>query len=77
MERDDALEISKDDLIDFNSHAHVERDLYSGFATGTNYHFNSHAHVERDYAKVGNHLACYHFNSHAHVERDTNFSKVY
>ena len=32
----------------FNSHAHVERDLYSGFATGTNYHFNSHAHVERD-----------------------------
>ena len=27
VERDaDALEISKDDLIDFNSHAHVERD---------------------------------------------------
>ena len=22
--------------------------MYSGFATGTNYHFNSHAHVERD-----------------------------
>ena len=34
--------------MDFNSHAHVERD-YSGFATGTNYQdFNSHAHVERD-----------------------------
>ena len=34
--------------VNFNSHAHVERD-YSGFATGTNYQdFNSHAHVERD-----------------------------
>ena len=34
--------------MNFNSHAHVERD-YSGFATGTNYQdFNSHAHVERD-----------------------------
>ena len=54
----------------FNSHAHVERDLYSGFTTGTNYHFNSHAHVERDKAySVFNHCEKY-FNSHAHVERD-------
>ena len=34
---------------DFNSHAHVERDVI-GLKTGVFLmHFNSHAHVERDY----------------------------
>ena len=33
----------------FNSHAHVERDLNSNCGDKWRYHFNSHAHVERDY----------------------------
>ena len=34
--------------VDFNSHAHVERD--DGLENGTDFdtNFNSHAHVERD-----------------------------
>ena len=36
-------------LYDFNSHAHVERDLNSNCGDKWRYHFNSHAHVERDY----------------------------
>ena len=59
--------------INFNSHAHVERD-YSGFATGTNYQdFNSHAHVERDISSLGLFKSSRNFNSHAHVERDNVF----
>ena len=34
--------------INFNSHAHVERDLATAVAMVTRCHFNSHAHVERD-----------------------------
>ena len=50
MERDaDALEISKDDLIDFNSHAHVERDDFGKNTYKPRKYFNSHAHVERDF----------------------------
>ena len=38
--------------MDFNSHAHVERDG-CGQAKGTNEkNFNSHAHVERDERKI-------------------------
>ena len=33
---------------DFNSHAHVERDLLWGVYPPHTLHFNSHAHVERD-----------------------------
>ena len=32
----------------FNSHAHVERDIYGALFFGDYDHFNSHAHVERD-----------------------------
>ena len=32
----------------FNSHAHVERDLWRLIASNMCWHFNSHAHVERD-----------------------------
>ena len=35
-------------MLDFNSHAHVERDETSSFYDGENKNFNSHAHVERD-----------------------------
>ena len=34
--------------VNFNSHAHVERDETSSFYDGENKNFNSHAHVERD-----------------------------
>ena len=33
---------------DFNSHAHVERDVTSGLDPPPEPDFNSHAHVERD-----------------------------
>ena len=35
----------------FNSHAHVERDVFIFINICTLYNFNSHAHVERD-AKI-------------------------
>ena len=58
------------DVVNFNSHAHVERDTdFAALNICKNY-FNSHAHVERDCSTHGllQHLP--HFNSHAHVERD-------
>ena len=36
---------------DFNSHAHVERDVVTISSALKNGNFNSHAHVERDLAK--------------------------
>ena len=54
----------------FNSHAHVERDVSFLWCRFKTPNFNSHAHVERDFklrAKCNS--VCY-FNSHAHVERD-------
>ena len=59
--------------LDFNSHAHVERDSWVHWPILTNLYFNSHAHVERDSTlciKCGVYI---HFNSHAHVERDIAF----
>ena len=57
--------------LNFNSHAHVERD--NGFKNKAVEleHFNSHAHVERDEMGLGKISDIKHFNSHAHVERDT------
>ena len=34
--------------LDFNSHAHVERDDAYGLTVSARANFNSHAHVERD-----------------------------
>ena len=34
--------------VNFNSHAHVERDLVGKFDGEIQLNFNSHAHVERD-----------------------------
>ena len=52
MERDTSTYYSETYLSNFNSHAHVERDLVTlGFALHT-IHFNSHAHVERDHKIV-------------------------
>ena len=38
-------------LLDFNSHAHVERDVAFLFYGGGTMNFNSHAHVERDFVR--------------------------
>ena len=70
MERDGRKERKMRGLKHFNSHAHVERDLYSNGCYSSIAYFNSHAHVGRD---MKYHLLEYckkHFNSHAHVERD-------
>ena len=56
--------------MNFNSHAHVERDLDHRLQQAHEIHFNSHAHVERDGLLCGSVLCKIHFNSHAHVERD-------
>ena len=57
--------------MDFNSHAHVERDHFRLYQLLILADFNSHAHVERDEPwHTEDHRAYRHFNSHAHVERD-------
>ena len=40
------------DGVDFNSHAHVERDRGRSVSTRNQRDFNSHAHVERDVKKM-------------------------
>ena len=57
--------------LDFNSHAHVERDLLLIFLLIEWKNFNSHAHVERDVDGCKVTTEYDDFNSHAHVERDT------
>ena len=56
--------------VDFNSHAHVERDNLLRFLLNSYHYFNSHAHVERDKILFCWKLTFMYFNSHAHVERD-------
>ena len=56
--------------MDFNSHAHVERDIYICVFGKKAYNFNSHAHVERDSVTIKSFQNNDYFNSHAHVERD-------
>ena len=56
--------------MDFNSHAHVERDSNAFISSSETCHFNSHAHVERDSNVLGGYMDSANFNSHAHVERD-------
>ena len=70
MERDCVAGYLGQCIINFNSHAHVERDEFKPCGRMGKKNFNSHAHVERDLAWY---LICIyrpHFNSHAHVERD-------
>ena len=54
----------------FNSHAHVERDLFMYSLVSPRDYFNSHAHVERDNFSYITPVVAINFNSHAHVERD-------
>ena len=51
MERDIDLNLAKPKTINFNSHAHVERDNYYRLKGEEMKNFNSHAHVERDALK--------------------------
>ena len=57
-------------MLNFNSHAHVERDYANDDIKIWNDDFNSHAHVERDHGCIVPCCAVDNFNSHAHVERD-------
>ena len=57
--------------LNFNSHAHVERDVFSLYSLLFSHYFNSHAHVERDYSGFATGTNYQDFNSHAHVERDS------
>ena len=56
---------------DFNSHAHVERDMLRSVLGQYIVYFNSHAHVERDEIISAIIDGFKDFNSHAHVERDS------
>ena len=70
MERDEIPIKNGMGSLDFNSHAHVERDPSAADLRRAQAYFNSHAHVERD--QLNSYLLCakLNFNSHAHVERD-------
>ena len=57
-------------MLDFNSHAHVERDCELILDIYERMDFNSHAHVERDETRAKKIPRHHNFNSHAHVERD-------
>ena len=65
-----------DNTVHFNSHAHVERDLFISAVTFSSVNFNSHAHVERDQMIGSVWSRVLHFNSHAHVERDLTCHKL-
>ena len=59
----------------FNSRAHVERDMCSGvIAPSSQGNFNSRAHVERDVTHRKAEKCRFNFNSRAHVERDKNLT---
>ena len=62
--------------LNFNSHAHVERDIFARCNELLDVYFNSHAHVERDSLALHQYLFLYNFNSHAHVERDSELKKM-
>ena len=61
--------------LDFNSHAHVERDEQRQMYDRKILNFNSHAHVERDVKSKFSGICTLDFNSHAHVERDIKIFK--
>ena len=63
--------------INFNSHAHVERDKAPLAICWAIRYFNSHAHVERDILLRGYLAPVSNFNSHAHVERDIGIYTAY
>ena len=70
MERDGLKINNGSGTFNFNSHAHVERDMIANPLSGVYGNFNSHAHVERDEI-IGAIIDGFKdFNSHAHVERD-------
>ena len=52
MERDHAKKLNNYYRLNFNSHAHVERDTHFTALTLYYTNFNSHAHVERDANRV-------------------------
>ena len=56
MERDAEVEENTYIHMDFNSHAHVERDIRKKYPMQPFTNFNSHAHVERDFEFFDNEM---------------------
>ena len=52
MERDNYYRLKGEEIKNFNSHAHVERDVVIWVSIFNAVNFNSHAHVERDAVEV-------------------------
>ena len=75
MERDKSQIVALEVTINFNSHAHVERDSGVKYCPAKFLYFNSHAHVERDDFLWNADETKFHFNSHAHVERDQDIDR--
>ena len=71
MERDQIADDCNFPAVNFNSHAHVERDAKTAMTIRMIFNFNSHAHVERDVLHGLVNIDIGYFNSHAHVERDS------
>ena len=61
---------------DFNSRAHVERDIPLTIDNGDITDFNSRAHVERDIINFIILITFTNFNSRAHVERDVFYLRI-
>ena len=74
MERDNVFVCHFVIWDNFNSHAHVERDLRKQKPVRHIRYFNSHAHVERDLCLIKQFAVSSYFNSHAHVERDREYN---
>ena len=56
MERDKSQIVALEVTINFNSHAHVERDFQARQQRLHQGNFNSHAHVERDKININKYL---------------------
>ena len=63
MERDSLFNSNLFKVFHFNSHAHVERDVFMDNLHKKSTHFNSHAHVERDIG-IGINAAIIYISTH-------------
>ena len=64
MERDRLYQVFFKNGMNFNSHAHVERDLLENLEGAKDWNFNSHAHVERDPVPYGYLVAAEKISTH-------------
>ena len=64
MERDGGDTTGLDRALNFNSHAHVERDDFGHWNVVDYCDFNSHAHVERDLREISNNILGANISTH-------------